>query len=130
PLREEVVRAALAEGVVLDDDQVRAVEVALGGGLVVVTGGPGTGKTTLVRVLIRAVRERAEVWRLASPTGRAARRLEEATGVTASTLHRLLEYDPSMGGFGRQSGHPIEGDGLVVDEASMVDLRLMAALLA
>ncbi len=124
---DEVAAAARFEGVDLDEQQLLAVRRALSGGVVVVTGGPGTGKTTLVKVLLRAARERGQQWLLASPTGRAARRLEEATNVSASTIHRLLEWKPP-GGFTRGRGNPLEGDGLVVDEASMVDLPLMASL--
>jgi len=125
----EVARAAHYEGVDLDEAQQEAVRAGLRGGVVVITGGPGTGKTTLVRVLVRAARERGESWKLASPTGRAARRLEEATGASASTLHRLLEYRPGEGGFQRDASRPLKADGLVVDEASMVDLPLMDVLL-
>jgi len=125
----EVDRAARYEGVDLDPTQQEAVAAGLRGGVVLITGGPGTGKTTLVRVLIRAIRERGLHWKLASPTGRAARRLEETTGATATTLHRLLEYRPDAGGFQRGRDHPIEADGLVVDEASMIDLPLMRAML-
>jgi exodeoxyribonuclease V alpha subunit len=128
-VREEVQRAEIWAGVSLDEMQRQAVEAALAGGVVVITGGPGTGKTTLVRVLLRAVKERGGKFLLASPTGRAAKRLEEATGEKASTIHRLLEYNPGAGGFQRGRAKPLEGDGLVVDEASMVDLPLMAALL-
>lgn len=125
----EIERAERYEGLSLHAEQRRAVDAALRGGVVVVTGGPGTGKTTLVRVLLRALRERGAEWLLASPTGRAARRLEEATGQPASTLHRLLEYRPGEGGFQRNAVNPLEADGLVVDEVSMVDVELMAALL-
>jgi exodeoxyribonuclease V alpha subunit len=111
----------------LDPDQQRAVELALGGGVVVITGGPGTGKTTLVRALLTEVSGRGDSWLLASPTGRASRRLQDATGRPASTLHRLLGYQPGRG-FMRCWSNPLEGDGLVVDEASMVDVELMAAL--
>lgn len=124
-----VAKAEQLEGVELGEEQRTAVELALRGGIVVVTGGPGTGKTTLLRVLLRVVRERGQKWLLASPTGRAARRLEEATRQSASTLHRLLEYRPGEGGFQKGFDNPLEGDGLVVDEVSMVDLPLMAALL-
>ncbi len=134
PSSQAADRAAIAdaerwEGVALDPTQRSAVEAALGGGIVVVTGGPGTGKTTLVRILLRVVRERSLLFRLASPTGRAARRLEEASGQPASTLHRLLEFNPANAGFLRNFTNPIEGDGLVVDEASMVDVQLGAAVL-
>lgn len=126
---EEIERAERYERVSLSAEQREAVRVALGGGVVVVTGGPGTGKTTLLKVLARAARERGEQWSLASPTGRAARRLEEATGQAASTLHRLLEYRPGEGGFQRDESNPLDADGLIVDEVSMVDLQLMCALL-
>jgi len=124
-------RAEAWEGVQLDPTQRKAVRLALGGGVVVITGGPGTGKTTLLRVLVRVVVERqGATWLLGSPTGRAARRLAEATGRPASTLHKMLELDPGRGGFGRSQGHPLECDGVVVDEVSMVDVELMQALLS
>lgn len=112
----------------LDPSQREAVQLGLRGGFVVITGGPGTGKTTLLRVMLRALQQRGAEVKLASPTGRAARRLEEATGIAASTLHRLLEYNPGEGGFGRTITNPLEADVVVVDEASMVDLKLMHAL--
>jgi exodeoxyribonuclease V alpha subunit len=119
--------AELACGIALDPSQRRAVLAALAGGVLVVTGGPGTGKTTLLRALLHAVG--ADDWLLASPTGRAAKRLCEATGRAASTIHRLLEYNPGEGGFKRTVSNPLEGSGLIVDEASMIDLPLMRALL-
>jgi len=132
--RDDDVATAIAEAerferVTLDPSQRAAVELALQGGVNVVTGGPGTGKTTLLRVLLRAFAERGQQVKLASPTGRAARRLEEATGLPASTLHRLLEFNPGEGGFQRTLTHPLEADVIVVDEGSMVDIDLMGALL-
>jgi len=129
PADSEIARAEKYEGVQLHPEQRAAVSAAFGGEVVVVTGGPGTGKTTLLRVLLRVARERGKEFQVASPTGRAARRLEEATGQSASTLHRLLEYRPGEGGFQRNFSNPLEGDGIVIDEVSMVDLALMAALL-
>jgi len=128
---EEVHTAMRYASVALDDDQAEAVQVALEGGLTVITGGPGTGKTTLVRALVRAATERGQTWLLASPTGRAARRLGEATGAEAKTVHRLLEYRPVKGRgmvFSRDRSNPLVCDGLVIDEASMVDLELMNAI--
>ncbi len=117
-------------GVSLDLGQRAAVRLALRGGPVVITGGPGTGKTTLLRVLLRVWTEEGLSLRLASPTGRAARRLAEATGLEAVTLHRLLEFDPGHATFTRGPGQWLEGDGVVIDEASMIDVELMAALLS
>lgn len=122
------VEAAL--GVSLNPDQRRAVELALSHGAAVITGGPGTGKTTIVRVLVARAAHRQERWLLAAPTGRAARRLYEATGQEARTLHRLLEYTVRTGRFAKGHDNPLDADGVLVDEASMVDLALMDSLLA
>jgi exodeoxyribonuclease V alpha subunit len=129
PDSDRISRAERWEGRTLDPTQRGAVAQALGGGMVVITGGPGTGKTTTLKVLLRAAEEVGASWALASPTGRAARRLAEATGRPASTIHRLLEYQPGAGGFTRNASNPLECDGLVIDEASMVDLPLMRAVL-
>ncbi len=117
-----------ALGIELNIDQRKAVEHSLIAGLSVITGGPGTGKTTIVRVLLKAARSQGENWLLAAPTGRAARRLAEATGAEARTLHRLLEFNPGEACFQRDRNNPLEADGVLVDESSMVDLILMAAL--
>ncbi len=121
--------AARAVGIELAPGQRAAVEAVFGAGLVVITGGPGTGKTTIVRVLAELARRRHERWAFASPTGRAARRLADACGEEARTLHRLLEWSPAEGGFTRDGGYPLEADAVVVDEASMVDLALFDSLL-
>ncbi len=121
--------AEVATGLTLNADQREAVEAALYKGIVVITGGPGTGKTTIVKVLLAAARQLGQRWKLGAPTGRAARRLAEACGQEASTLHRMLEFSFASMGFERNGRNPLEADGVIVDEASMVDLRLMHALL-
>lgn len=121
-------RAGKALGVALAPSQEAAILQALRSKVLVVTGGPGTGKTTLVRGILAALDEPSLVVVLAAPTGRAARRLAESTGHEAGTLHRLLEADPERG-FRRNAGRPVEADLVIVDEASMIDTSLMAALL-
>lgn len=106
-----------------------AIAKAAGGKVTVITGGPGTGKTTVVDALCRIVMARRERILLAAPTGRAAKRLAEATGLEAKTVHRLLEIDPRRGGFQRNASNPLDCDVLVVDETSMVDLPLFRAIL-
>ena len=95
----------------------------------VLTGGPGTGKTTLLNCIIRILEKKGQRILLASPTGRAARRLAEVTGREAKTIHRLLEYSPSEGGFKRNEENPLDADLVIIDEASMVDILLMNHLL-
>ena len=112
----------------LAPSQRRAVETAARERCAVITGGPGVGKTTIVRAVLAVLESEGLSVRLAAPTGRAAKRLSEATGHDASTLHRLLELDPRQGGFQRDSRRPIEADALIVDECSMIDVELAAAL--
>jgi exodeoxyribonuclease V alpha subunit len=145
----DVVRIAAADGPGAPEDLVARLDEAVAGGdvelgeqqqlaleavlrerILVVTGGPGTGKTTLVRSVIRLLEGLGRSVVLAAPTGRAAKRLSEATGRGASTLHRLLEWEPRLGSFARSRTHPLVADAIVVDEASMVDLLLMQALTA
>jgi exodeoxyribonuclease V alpha subunit len=115
--------------IVLDASQQRAVELVCTARVGIVTGGPGTGKTTIMRVALERLDRRGVRYALASPTGKAAKRLSEATdGRTATTLHRLLEYKPSVG-FQRNAEHPLDRDLVIVDESSMVDTPLMAALM-
>src|SRR3954468_16712164 len=115
--------------IVLAASQREAVRLALRSKLLVVTGGPGVGKTTLVNSILKILAAKTPAIALAAPTGRAAKRLGEATGREARTLHRLLEADPAQGGFKRTEEHPLDCDLLVVDEVSMVDVPLMHALL-
>ncbi|MCB0093934.1 MAG: AAA family ATPase, partial [Caldilineaceae bacterium] len=107
-----------------------AVQAALSHRLTVLTGGPGTGKTTTVRAIIELCTQANCRVLLAAPTGRAAKRLAETTGQEAKTLHRLLEFQPNEGmAFKRNDEHPLEGELLIVDEASMLDLVLTNHLL-
>ena len=114
----------------LSGEQRHAVLGAMEAGLLVLTGGPGTGKTTTVRALVAGQVALGRRVLLAAPTGRAAKRLTEATGVAAKTIHRLLEWSPVGGGFQRGADNPLDAELVLVDEASMVDLLLAEQLLA
>ena len=116
-------------GLTLAPSQSAAVRLALASKVLVITGGPGVGKTTIVNAILRILAARGANLVLCAPTGRAARRMTEASGFEARTIHRLLEVDPASGGFRRDADRPIDCDLLVVDEASMVDVALMHALL-
>jgi exodeoxyribonuclease V alpha subunit len=108
--------------------QQAAVRLALNSKVLVITGGPGVGKTTLVNSILTILRAKSVSVALCAPTGRAAKRLAESTGLIAKTIHRLLEADPRRGGFKRGEDNPLACELLVVDEASMVDVPLMASL--
>ena len=115
--------------ITLAPNQREAVKTALKSGAMVITGGPGTGKTTILRFIIGIVESLSLDYELCAPTGRAAKRMTEASGVDARTIHRLLEYDPRDGGFKRNEDNPLTTDMIIVDEMSMVDVMLMHALL-
>ncbi|MBT3602066.1 MAG: ATP-dependent RecD-like DNA helicase, partial [Candidatus Latescibacteria bacterium] len=109
--------------------QKQALEKALSHNLLVLTGGPGTGKTTTIKGLIALMEARKKRIALAAPTGRAAKRMSEATGYEAKTIHRLLKYSPKENAFEKNFENPLEVDALIVDEVSMVDTVLMNSLL-
>lgn len=119
-------------GMTLDEHQVTAVKEAVRNGLLVITGGPGTGKTTTINTIIRYFElDGLEIF-LAAPTGRAAKRMSETTGFEARTVHRMLELNggaEGSGGFERDESNPLEADVIIVDEMSMVDISLMYSLL-
>ena len=115
-------------GIVYDEVQQAAIQKALDSKVMVLTGGPGTGKTTTTQGIIAAFKARQMSILLAAPTGRAAKRMTEATGMEAKTIHRLLEYNP-MDGYKRNEENPLEGDALIVDECSMIDILLFYNLM-
>ena len=115
-------------GIEYDDVQADAIRCAVNSKVMVLTGGPGTGKTTTTQGIITAFRTAGLSILLAAPTGRASKRMSEATGMEAKTIHRLLEYNP-MDGYKRNEENPLEGDVLIVDECSMIDIILMYNLM-
>ena len=116
-------------GKTLSPSQKEAIRLVIGSKVAVITGGPGVGKTSSLDALLRIVTAKGVRVALAAPTGRAAKRMNEQTGLEAKTIHRLLEINPKHGGFTRNEENPLECDLLVIDETSMVDVPLMNALL-
>lgn len=120
-------------GIILSENQKKAVDISLGSGVAVVTGGPGTGKTTIINTIMAILRHSGLSTAIAAPTGRAAKRITETSGHSASTIHRLLEYYYSEGDdsmrFGKNEESPLQLDAVIVDEASMIDILLMKGLL-
>ena len=114
----------------LNPEQLAAVASALSSGVSIVTGGPGTGKTTVVGEIVRRAEDRGWETVLAAPTGRAAKRLSEASGRSAKTIHRFLGVNPGAGGFVHDASNPLEADLVIVDEVSMLDVELAAALVS
>ena len=116
-------------GISYDSLQEEAIRTSLSAKLMVITGGPGTGKTTVVRGVIEALKLQKCKIKLAAPTGRAAKRMQEATGMPSQTIHRLLGINPAERCFDHDKDNPLEGDVLIVDECSMIDVSLFAALM-
>ncbi|HUW65717.1 MAG TPA: ATP-dependent RecD-like DNA helicase [Spirochaetia bacterium] len=116
---EERLKVSLAE------KQKEAVTCAVQDKVTIITGGPGTGKTTIIKAMILMFQALQLRVLLAAPTGRAARRMQEAAGIEAKTIHRLLEYSPQKGGFKRNQDNPLAADVVIIDEASMIDTILM-----
>ncbi len=118
-----------SQGLRFSDAQKLAVKESFQKKILVITGGPGTGKTTIIKAVVDIFHKWGQKVLLAAPTGRAAKRLSEATGKHAKTIHRTLEFNPKAGTFRRGEKYPLVGDALIVDEFSMVDLPLMFHLL-
>ena len=126
---EEILKKVAASSeITYDEIQWQAVKTAISSKVMVLTGGPGTGKTTTTLGIISAYKQAGCRIILAAPTGRAAKRMSEATGMEAKTIHRLLEYKPPEG-YQKNEEHPLEGDVLILDECSMIDIMLMYNLL-
>ena len=113
-----------------DPTQEQALKMALSSKVSIMTGGPGVGKTTIIRALVDVFTKRKLSVSLAAPTGRAAKRMEESTGRSAKTVHRLLKFMPKTGGFDHNASNPLEGNVFILDEVSMMDILLMNAFLS
>lgn len=124
----DIAAISKSTGIEYDEVQVEAIRKAVESKVMVLTGGPGTGKTTTTQGIIAALQAMRLSILLAAPTGRAAKRMSEATGMEAKTIHRLLEYNPKDG-YKRNDENPLEGDALIVDECSMIDIILMNNLM-
>ncbi len=124
-----VARAGKAMGLALAPEQEEAIKCAINNKVTVITGGPGTGKSTVLKGFTSILEEHNVPFALAAPTGRAAKRLHETTGHPAKTIHRLLEFDPSIMGFKKNSSNPLKVEYIIIDEVSMMDILLMSSLL-
>lgn len=125
----EIERMEKKHRISLADKQREAVERSVTDGVLIVTGGPGTGKTTILRFIIELMERQQLEFELAAPTGRAAKRISDTSGREARTIHRLLEYSASSESFSRNRDYPLESDAIIIDEMSMVDISLFHSLL-
>ncbi|RMF94648.1 MAG: ATP-dependent RecD-like DNA helicase [Candidatus Schekmanbacteria bacterium] len=128
-LESEIENLEYSEKIKLAKEQKEAIKLVFSNNLSIITGGPGTGKTTILKFVTTICRKNALKVLLAAPTGRAAKRLSEVTGMEAKTIHRLLEYNPSMGCFLKNSDSPLKADIIILDESSMIDIPLFANFL-
>lgn len=123
-----IAKTTKAMKITLAQEQTEAIQVALHNKVAIITGGPGTGKSTILQAVILIMEQQGHTIKLAAPTGRAAKRLSEASGREAKTIHRLLEFDPGIFGFRHNEENPLEADLVVIDEASMIDIFLAQSL--
>ena len=123
---KKAIETLIGDDNILSEEQIQAIHTAISQRCVVITGGPGVGKTTVIRAILRTFEMEGKKVLLAAPTGRAAKRLKESTSRHAQTIHRLLKYDPSLGSFLYSSKKPLPADVVILDEVSMVDITLMA----
>lgn len=128
-IKKTLLEASQNNLIALNDDQQKGVLACLEHKVTIITGGPGTGKTTLIKSLLSILDGNRVKYALAAPTGRAAKRITEGTGRFASTIHRLLDFDVSTMGFRHNENNPLKADFLIIDEASMIDLFLAHALM-
>ncbi|MFC2159475.1 ATP-dependent RecD-like DNA helicase [Actinomycetota bacterium] len=128
--RKLVNEMADADGVLLDEIQVNAIIMALTERIMIITGSPGTGKSTILNFIIKILEKEKKKFMMAAPTGRASKRMTETTGRESKTIHRLLNFNPKLNKFLKDEDNPIDADIIIIDEASMLDIRLMRNLLS
>jgi exodeoxyribonuclease V alpha subunit len=133
--RESLYRRLISEiaekdGILLDETQVNAIIIALTERIMIITGSPGTGKSTILNFIIKILEKEKKKFVMAAPTGRASKRMTETTGRESKTIHRLLNFNPKLNRFLKDEENPIDADIIIIDEASMLDIRLMKNLLS
>jgi exodeoxyribonuclease V alpha subunit len=121
---------AEADGILLDEIQVNAIVMALTERIMIITGSPGTGKSTILNFIIKILEKEKKKFMMAAPTGRASKRMTETTGRESKTIHRLLNFNPKLNKFLKDEDNPVDADTIIIDEASMLDIRLMKNLLS